>query len=82
MQRLYILQLRVVAVAVRAHIITHIIMVYRGTEVVEVMQLPSMRMRMLVGVGAERVEMARKHLKVVMQILEALTVALVEKYPD
>jgi hypothetical protein len=37
---------------------------------------------MLVGVGVERVEMARKHRRVIVQILEALTAALVEKYPD
>jgi hypothetical protein len=57
-------------------------MVYRGTEVVEVMELPKMRVRMLVGVGVERVEMVRNHRRVLMQIVEALTVALVEKYSD
>ena len=36
----------------------------------------------VLGVGVERVEMVRNHRRVLMQIVEALTVALVEKYSD
>tara|TARA_B000000441_G_C21636976_1_gene286912 strand:- start:10 stop:348 length:339 start_codon:yes stop_codon:yes gene_type:complete len=82
MQRLHILQLRVVVVPELVPTFTRIITVYKGIEVVEVMRRHNRRRRMLVGVGVEQVETVRKHRKEIMQILEVQTVVLVEKYSD